>query len=179
MRAEDVLYFWFIENGPKQWWQKSESFDALIKRRFFDVYEVAAKGGLAPWRVSGRGRLAEIIVLDQFPRNMFRGTPKAFAADVIALVLAQEAVFLGVDDDWGENYRQFLYMPFMHSESLAIHQEAVRLFSQPGLESNLGFEYRHRAIIERFGRYPHRNAILGRQSTLEELEFLQQPGSGF
>lgn len=179
MRAEDILYFWFTENGPKQWWQKSNAFDGLIKRRFCDTYEAAAAGELAHWRSTGRGRLAEIIVLDQFARNMFRDTPNAFEADVVALTLAQEAVKLGVGENWDGIWRQFLYMPYMHSESLLVHDAAVELFSGPDLENNLDFEHRHRDIIIEFGRYPHRNSILGRQSTQEELDFLQKPGSGF
>lgn len=179
MRAEDVLYFWFVENGPKEWWQKSLAFDAVIRRKFAETYEAAAIGELAYWRATDRGRLAEIIVLDQFARNMFRDTPKAFAADPVALVLSQEAVSLGVGRGWDENMLQFLYMPYMHSESLAVHEEAVKLFSAPGMEGNLDFELRHKEIIDRFGRYPHRNEILGRQSSVEEIEFLKQPGSSF
>jgi uncharacterized protein (DUF924 family) len=125
------------------------------------------------------GRLAEIIVLDQFSRNMFRDTPAAFAQDALALVLAQEAVFSGADKLLSETQCSFLYMPFMHSESLVIHELAVELFSKPGLEGNLDFEMRHKVIIEKFGRYPHRNNILQRESTEEEMEFLKLPGSGF
>jgi uncharacterized protein (DUF924 family) len=123
--------------------------------------------------------LAEIIVLDQFSRNMFRDTAMGFAQDGLALVLAQEAVSQGVDQELSLTQRAFLYMPFMHSESLVIHDLAVKFFSQQGMEGNLDFEFRHKAIIEQFGRYPHRNAVLGRQSTPEELEFLKQPGSAF
>ncbi len=179
MRAEDVLYFWFVENGPKQWWQKSADFDALITRKFKSVYDKACVGELAEWRKTDRGRLAEIIVLDQFARNMFRGTPSAFAADTLTLVLAQEAVFLGVGGRLQPEMKAFLYMPYMHSESADIHVEAVELFSGSGVENNLDFELRHKAIIDRFGRYPHRNAILGRRTTKEESEFLQEKGSSF
>ncbi|UTW57281.1 DUF924 domain-containing protein [Kordiimonas sp. SCSIO 12603] len=179
MRAEDVLYFWFTENGPKQWWQKSEAFDAIIRRKFIDTYELAILGGLSEWRETDRGRLAEIIVIDQFARNMFRDTPRAFIADPIALVLSQEAVLRGVGEGWSAEMKQFLYMPYMHSEEPKIHEEAVELFSAPGLEDNLDFELRHKVIVDRFGRYPHRNAILGRENTEEELEFLKQPGSRF
>ena len=179
MRAEDILYFWFTENGPKQWWQKSADFDAVICRKFKNAYELAIVGGLSDWRDTDRGRLAEIIVIDQFARNMFRNTPRAFAADPVALVLSQEAVMRGVGETWSPEMKQFLYMPYMHSEELGVHEEAVELFSAPGLEDNLDFELRHKAIIDRFGRYPHRNAILGRESTKEEIEFLKQPGSSF
>jgi len=179
MRAEDILYFWFTEAGPDRWWRKSDDFDALIKRQFLNLYEQAARGELAAWRLSERGRLAEILVLDQFPRNMFRGHARSFAADVSALILAQEAVAQAVGAHWNADWLQFLYMPYMHSESLGVHDEAVLLFSGAGLENNLDFEHRHRNIIKRFGRYPHRNEILGRKSTDAEIAFLKEPGSGF
>ena len=134
---------------------------------------------LFEWRTSAKGRLAEIIVLDQFSRNMFRDTPLAFASDPLALVLSQEAISIGADEVLTSTQRSFLYMPFMHSESLIIHEAAVQLFTKNGVQSNLDFEMKHKAIIEQFGRYPHRNEILGRESTAEELEFLKQPGSGF
>ena len=124
-------------------------------------------------------RLAEIIILDQFSRNIHRGTPDAFAADPLALALAQEAVSSGADQALPVSRRAFLYMPFMHSESQAIHELAVRLFSASGLAENLKAELRHQAIITRFGRYPHRNSILGRISTPEEEAFLEEPGSSF
>jgi len=179
MRAEDILYFWFVENGRNEWWQKSDDFDALVRRRFLKTYDAAARGELSGWRETERGRLAEIIVLDQFARNMFRGDARSFAADTVALILAQEAVSLNVGEHWHGDLLQFLYMPFMHSESLAVHDVAVTLFSRPALAENLDFEYRHKKIIERFGRYPHRNDILDRTSTAAEIEFLKQPGSGF
>ncbi|UTW53812.1 DUF924 family protein [Kordiimonas sp. SCSIO 12610] len=179
MRYEDILYFWFTDAGPKKWWKKSDAFDGVIKRKYQQVYEAAYRGECASWRDSARGRLAEIIVLDQFPRNMFRNSPRSFEADGLALMLSQEAVRLGADQLLNADEKAFLYMPHMHSESLKIHRDALRLFNQPGLEDNLSSEHRHREIIERFGRYPHRNKILGRKSTPEEIEFLKQPGSGF
>jgi uncharacterized protein (DUF924 family) len=123
--------------------------------------------------------LAEIIVLDQFSRNVWRDTPRAFAQDALALALAQELVARGDDAALPLAQRRFAYMPYMHSESIVVHQEALRLFAQAGLEDNLRFERSHLAILERFKRYPHRNAILGRESTPEELAFLQEPGSSF
>lgn len=179
MRAEDILYFWFVENGPEEWWKKSESFDALVKRRFLATYEAALYGELAYWRENARGRLAEIIVLDQFSRNMFRGSARSFEADAIALVLSQEAVAAGMLGKLPDEMKPFLVMPYMHSESRKIHREAMELFSQPGLEGNLGFEEAHKAIIDRFGRYPHRNKVLGRVSTAEEIKFLEGPNSSF
>jgi uncharacterized protein (DUF924 family) len=120
-----------------------------------------------------------VIVLDQFSRNMFRNQPQAFAWDPLSLALAQEAVAVGADQELTPQERSFLYMPYMHSESLIIHQVAIKLFEANGIEGNLKFEIAHMKIIERFGRYPHRNQILGRTSTPKELEFLKQPGSSF
>lgn len=179
MTPEDILHFWFSECTPDDWWRKSGSFDALIRRRFGGVHSAAAQGEFAHWRARGRGRLAEIIVLDQFSRNMYRDDPRAFATDALAVILAQEAIAQDVQAHWEPAWRSFLYMPFMHSESAKLHAQAVDLFDEPGLEDNLKFEMAHKAIIDRFGRYPHRNAILGRSSTPEELEFLEQPGSSF
>jgi len=179
MPYEDILHFWFTECSPMDWWQKSAAFDEKIRARFQAVYEAASKGELAAWRADIRGRLAEIIVLDQFPRNIFRDDARAFAADGVALVLSQEAIKADGYAGLAVNERIFLMMPFMHSESRLIHVEAVKLFDQPGMESNLDFAYRHKEIIDRFGRYPHRNAILGRDSTPEEIAFLKEPGSSF
>ncbi|WCL52739.1 DUF924 family protein [Gimibacter soli] len=179
IRPDDILYFWFTECSPKDWWQKSKAFDDLVRRRFLDLYEAAVAGELSVWRSSIRGRLAEIIVLDQFPRNMFRDSARAFVADTVALVLSQEAIKAPGYGRLTAEEKAFLLMPFMHSESPAVHAQAVLLFDQPGLENNLDFEHRHKAIIDRFGRYPHRNAILGRASTPEETAFLKEPGSSF
>jgi uncharacterized protein (DUF924 family) len=179
MNYQDVLNFWFEELEPKQWWVKDDAFDQLIKTRFGQVLQEAALGECWQWRNCASGRLAEVIVLDQFSRNIYRNKPQSFAQDALALVLAQEAVRAGADQVLSIQEKCFLYMPYMHSESLVIHDQAVLLFDQPGLENNYGFELKHKVIIERFGRYPHRNAILGRKSTPEEKEFLLQPGSGF
>jgi len=176
---DTILHFWFDEIEPKQWWIKDTEFDALIKNRFEVVLEQAVAGELYHWRATPEGRLAEIIVLDQFSRNIYRDTPQSFAADAVALVLAQEAVALNSDSELKAKQVPFLLMPYMHSESLTVHEVAVRLFSREAAQGNLDFERRHKAIIEQFGRYPHRNAILGRTSTAAELAFLQQPGSSF
>lgn len=175
----DILDFWFSEIQPAQWWSKSDDFDRLIAARFGAVLQAAARCELYAWRATPAGRLAEVIVLDQFSRNINRGEAQAFANDALALGLAQEAVAAGADKGLLVAQRAFLYLPYMHSESAAIHALAVALFSQPGLEHNLDFELRHKAIIDRFGRYPHRNAVLGRASTAEEAAFLQTPGSSF
>ncbi len=177
--AETVIRFWFEEIEQAQWWKKDAAFDQLIKDRFASLHQQAICCELYSWRTTALGRLAEVIVLDQFSRNMFRDTAQAFAYDALALALAQETVACGADQHLSATQKNFLYMPYMHSESLAIHNEAVSLFEKNGAESNLTFEIKHRDIIEKFGRYPHRNAILGRTSTAAELEFLQQPGSSF
>ena len=174
-----VLSFWFTEAQPEQWFAANAAFDALIAQRFAQLLPQAAAGECWAWRSTAQGRLAEIIVLDQFSRNMFRGTPAAFATDPLALALAQEAVACGADRTLEPSHRAFLYMPYMHSESRAVQVEAERLFRENGRPINYSFALRHKAIIDRFGRYPHRNAILGRDSTDEELEFLRQPGSSF
>ncbi|NDL69721.1 DUF924 family protein [Vreelandella alkaliphila] len=177
--AQSVLSFWFNELTPAQWFKKDTSMDQQIAQRFGPLLSKAAACECYEWRSIAQGRLAEIIVLDQFSRNIYRDDPRAFANDALALALAQEAVALAVDNALSPVERSFLYMPYMHSESAAIHEVAMQLFDQPGLENNLDFEIRHKAIIDRFGRYPHRNEVLGRASTSEENEFLKQPGSAF
>ena len=179
MQAKDILHFWFEELVEKQHFAKDAALDELIRTRFGNTLEAAARCELFVWRASLDGRLAEIIVLDQFSRNVYRDTPRAFAQDALALSLAQELVASGQDRALSTAQRRFAYMPYMHSESALIHVQAVRLFSQPGLENNLNYELRHQAIIERFCRYPHRNAVLGRASTAEEIAFLNEPGSSF
>lgn len=174
-----VLDFWFTETAPAQWWKVDPDFDALIRSRFEALHRQASASELYGWRSSAQGRLVEIIVLDQFSRNMHRGTPLAFACDPLALALAQEAVAAGADQSLAPAQRAFLLMPYMHSESGVIHALAEPLFKAAGLQNNLDFELRHKAIIDRFGRYPHRNAILGRTSSQEELAFLALPGSSF
>lgn len=179
MDHQSVLVFWFEEIQPSAWWKKDRDFDALIAQRFSALLESAKSGELLRWRASAEGALAEIIVLDQFSRNMFRDTPLAFAQDAQALTLSQEAVRRGLDKALSQQQRIFLYMPHMHSESRAVHGEAERLYRELGLAANLDFELKHKAIVDRFGRFPHRNVILGRLSTPEEIEFLVQPGSSF
>ena len=179
MNPQDILHFWFEEATRAQHFGKDAAFDAVIRERFADLHARATRGELAAWRDSADGRLAEIVVLDQFSRNLFRDDARAFAADGMALVLAQEAIRANADRDMPAARRAFLYMPFMHSESREIHIQTERLFRQSGLEDNYKYELKHKAIIDRFGRYPHRNAVLGRESTSAELEFLQRPGSSF
>jgi uncharacterized protein (DUF924 family) len=179
MQAQDILSFWFEELAPKQHFVKDTALDASMRDCFTAVLEAATRCELWAWRTTAAGRLAEVLVLDQFSRNIWRDTPSAFAQDALALVLAQELVARGLDRSLPVKQRRFVYMPYMHSESALVHTQAVALFDQPGLEENLRFELAHRAIIDRFGRYPHRNAILGRTSSTEELAFLSGPGSSF
>ncbi|MEL0066626.1 MAG: DUF924 family protein [Gammaproteobacteria bacterium] len=175
----DVIDFWFTELTPQQWFAKSDELDQLCRDRFKTTLDAAALCELSDWRATPLGRLAEIIVLDQFSRNIYRDTPQAFSQDPLALALAQEAVQHGYDKQLNDDQRGFLYMPYMHSESMLIHEQALVLFEQAGQESKYPFEVRHKEIVDRFGRYPHRNAILGRESTAEEVLFLEQPGSSF
>lgn len=175
----NIISFWFTEIESKLWFKKDDAFDQLLREKYGELHHRAAQAELFTWRSSAEGRLAEIIVLDQFSRNMYRDSPKAFASDPLALALAQEAVSLGLDQQLEPQKRTFLYMPYMHSESLLVHDNALKLFTELGRENNLEFEKKHRAIIEKFGRYPHRNNTLGRQSTVAEYEFLTQPGSSF
>ena len=167
----DVLDFWFETLEPSDWYRRSDALDARIVERFEPTYRRAAVCELESWRDTAEGRLAEIIVLDQFSRNMFRDSGEAFAADPLALALSQEAVRAGADRALDEARRAFLYMPYMHSESARVHERALVLFAD--LPENLEFEKKHKAIIDRFGRYPHRNAALGRESTSEEVRWLE------
>lgn len=176
---QQVLDFWFNQLEAKDWFVANQEVDNAIRDQFGDLLKQASQAELFTWRATPEGRLAEIIVLDQFSRNIYRNTPQAFSQDPLALALAQEAIRLETDKSLTTIERSFLYMPFMHSESAAIHEQAVVLFAQPGMENNYDFELKHKLIIDRFGRYPHRNAILSRESTTEEIAFLSQPGSSF
>ena len=189
--ARAVLEFWFDEDNEPYWFEKNDDFDQRIESKFGKIWQAAIHGECAHWRRGDNkadanssitnlaGRLAEIIVLDQFSRNLCRGKPCAFSQDGMAVVLAQEAIKQPHFDSLPMEWRRFTIMPFMHSESLAIHEQYLPLFEQLNDESTLGFEHRHKDIIEQFGRYPHRNETLGRESTDKEKEFLQQPGSSF
>ncbi|WP_201583552.1 DUF924 family protein [Psychrobacter jeotgali] len=189
--ARAVLDFWFDKNNEPYWFEKNDNFDQQISDKFGETWQAATHGECAPWRrheesmntdvslINSAGRLAEIIVLDQFSRNLCRGQADAFAQDGMAVALAQEAIeqphFANLPMEW----RRFTIMPFMHSESAVIHERYLPLFEQLNDESTLGFELRHKEIIDRFGRYPHRNDTLDRESTEEEEAFLQQPNSSF
>ncbi len=182
----EVLEFWF--GAPpgarrRQWFEKDPAFDAEIRSRFLPLYEALARGDRAQWLDDAERCLARIVVLDQFPRNMFRGTPRAFAADPLALQAARHAVDQGDERARLPVERLFFYLPFEHSEALEDQERACELCRPlaafPETDDAYRYALAHRDIIVRFGRFPHRNAILGRASTPEELEFLKQPGSGF
>lgn len=175
---QNVLDFWFKELNAKQWYGGGPEVDSKIRAQFLELHHAAISGQLHHWRADARERLAEVLVLDQFSRNLFRNTPAAFAADPLALERANEAVSMGADLVLEEFERDFLYLPFMHSEQLSVHQQAEPLFQRASANTRT-YERLHRDIIERFGRYPHRNQILGRESTPEEIAFLQTPGSSF
>lgn len=175
-----IIDFWFSDRARQFWWEKDENFDAELNERFGALHREAAGDGLPEWRGTARGRLAEIIVLDQFSRNLYRDRAEAFAQDELARQLAREAVAAGADRELPPEQRSFMYLPLMHSESARDHELAMSLYaSDPALAANLEFEKKHKAIIDRFGRYPHRNEALGRTSTDEERAFLEQPGSSF
>lgn len=177
MDAEVVLTFWFVSHGKDDWFKKDPAFDEEIRTQFSDTHACALEGTLG-WDASAREMLAEILVLDQFSRNMFRGSPRAFEGDARALTLAQRVVEGKKDTMLTPDERYFLYMPYMHSESPGVHSEALALFTALNNPTALKYELLHKEIIDRFGRYPHRNAALGRESTDAEREFLLT-NSGF
>lgn len=177
MDYKEVLKFWFEDTEPQKYWMKDKEFDRQIKSKFGEIHKLASEGGLASWREEPDSSLAEIIILDQFSRNIYRDSPKAFENDSMALTLAEEAVEKGFDNLIDKSRLLFLYLPYMHSENRGVHKRAVELFLNKGLD--MEYELKHKAIIDRFGRYPHRNDILGRESTPEELEFLKGPDSSF
>ena len=174
--AADVLSFWFIEHGPSDWFAGAPDFDGELAARFAETHASIARGEGFPWRISPESRLAEILVLDQFSRQLFRGDARAFAQDGMALVLAEEVVAAGLDQHLPAEKRQFVYMPYMHAESLIVHDEAMRLFAAMPGENWLKYEIPHRLVIARFGRFPKRNVALGRRSTPEELIYLAESG---
>jgi len=190
-QAQAVLDFWFGTPGSADsgkartvWFRKDEAFDAEIARRFSPTIESALAGGLDDWDAMPLGTVARIVVLDQFTRNVFRGTARAFAGDVFALAAARRLVADGADQGLAPYERSFVYMPFEHSEDLAAQDMGMQLVTvlakqHPELEDSLKWSVLHRDVIARFGRFPHRNETLGRASTPEEVAFLEQPGSRF
>jgi uncharacterized protein (DUF924 family) len=188
-RSDEILDFWFGREGEpgyggfrKEWFRKDPEFDREIRVRFEDLYEEAAADALDGWRESARGCLALVILLDQFPRNMYRGDPRSYATDRKAQEVSEYAVDHALDRELPDFQRAFLYMPFMHSEDLEHQQRAVELFGtlqEWGDADPAHYAVLHMQIVERFGRFPHRNEVLGRPTTPEEAEFLKQPGSSF
>ncbi|MGK5029130.1 DUF924 family protein [Janthinobacterium sp. MDT1-19] len=190
-QAQDVLDFWFLppdnpDYGQSRvaWFRKDDGFDAQIRARFGALIDAAIEGGLRAWDATPHGALARLIVLDQLTRNVYRGTPRAFAGDALALALAVSMTEQRLDQQLAPMLRAFAYLPFEHAEDLAMQARAVELFqllsqAQPGFDGMLDYAQRHQEVIARFGRFPHRNAILARPSTPEEVEFLRQPGSSF
>ena len=187
--ARRVLEFWFGVPGSAgtdrpEWFRKDPTFDDSIRAGFGSLIEQALRGELESWAAAPESALAQVLLLDQFTRNAFRDTPRAFAGDARALAAARAMVGMRLDEALVPRQRAFVYLPFEHAEGIEMQEEAVRLCARlaaeaPETASSLDYAQRHRAIIQRFGRFPHRNAILGRRSTVEELEFLKQPGSGF
>lgn len=183
-RASELLAFWFRHDGrDDRWFGKNRAFDVEVRERFLRLHEQAASGALAAWREDAAACLALVLALDQLPRNIFRGSARAFATDDAALSAAKVAVARGDDRAMRPVERLFLYLPFEHAESLAEQRRACELIEPlagyPETDDTYRYALAHLRVIERFGRFPHRNAALGRPSTPEELEFLKQPGSGF
>ena len=174
--AEDIIQFWFVEHGPDDWFGGKPEFDAALAERFARTHAHVAKGEAWRWRGTGAGRLAEIILLDQFSRQLFRKRPEAFAQDKMALVLAQEAIAQGADKVVAPTQRPFFYLPFMHAESLVIQEEGLKLYRALGDADQLDYMQKHHDCIARFGRFPVRNAALGRTTTPEELAYLAEIG---
>ena len=189
--AQAVLDFWFAAQGEPEhggvrdlWFRKSDETDRQISDRFGPLIEQALRGELEAWAAEPQGALAQIVLLDQFTRNTFRDTPRAFAGDKRALAAAMAMVGSRHDEKLLPVQRVFAYLPFEHAEGMVMQEEALRLFTRlvagaPELQNMLDYAQRHHDVVQRFGRFPHRNAILGRQSTTDELEFLNQPGSRF
>tara|TARA_R110002110_G_scaffold376568_2_gene586810 strand:- start:319507 stop:320061 length:555 start_codon:yes stop_codon:yes gene_type:complete len=180
--ADEVLDFWFNETDRQNWFERSDDFDQIIRDRFSEAVETARGGGFAEWHETARGCLAVIILIDQLSRNIYRDSPLAWSADDVSLTRTKQAIARAFDTELGIDERKFLYMPLMHSEVLADQEKCVELFRALVTDEDdvsLDFAIRHRDIIARFGRFPHRNEILGRESTPEELKFLKEPDSSF
>jgi uncharacterized protein (DUF924 family) len=187
--ASEVLEFWFSDRARARWFDSTPEFDAEIRERFAAVIDAAAAGELAAWEATGDGALAAVIALDQFPRNIHRGTPRAWQHDAVARAIADRAIAAGLDLGAPLDRRAFFYLPFEHSEALADQDRSVELFARLAAEyppdrraagdDLVAYAVRHREIIQRFGRFPHRNAVLGRASTPEEIAFLREPRSSF
>lgn len=173
MDWKPIIKYWFDGKGPEDWFfGKQKNLDAIIRTKFLKTYWAVVRGETAAWRKYPKGRLAEIIVLDQFSRNTFRGTPEMYRYDPLALALAQEAVAIGADKKLTKDERMFMYLPFEHSESKKIQKDSLRLFKQIWGKDMIKYAIDHKKIVDRFGRFPHRNKILGRKSTPAEKKFM-------
>ena len=185
IKPSEILYFWFQENSQEQWFGKTNEFDEEIRRRYLEITHKARRGDLDPWAQSPNSTLALIILIDQFSRNLFRNSPMSWSADAYCLDITKQALYKSYDDFLNDYKRAFMYLPLMHSESLEDQDQCVELVKKT-LDNGIDFNkdnydaaVRHRYIIARFGRFPHRNEVLGRNSTLEEIEFLKEPNSSF
>lgn len=178
MNYSDVLEFWFEQLSAEDRFKKDDVLDLMMVEKFIAIHAKAISGELYFWRDDPLGRLAEIILIDQFSRNIYRDDPKAYTSDSMALVLAQEVIYGNHHKSFDTDYKIFLYMPFMHSESKLIHEIALKLFSEPGMEKSLQYEIEHKNTIDKFGRYPERNDIIGRLSTPEEKIYLMSRDTG-
>ena len=177
MTPQDVVAFWFAESAAQYWFRSTPEFDAEVRQRFEPTWQAAAAGKLSDWADTATGALALVVVLDQFPLNMFRDQPAGYSTESAARAVAARAIEDGFDMELEDRQKAFLYLPFMHSEDLADQDRAVDLFEAAGLTDNLKWARHHREIVRRFGRFPHRNAVLGRQSSAEELAWLASPGA--
>ena len=188
--AQAVVHFWFGAPGSPErgkartaWFRKDDAFDDEIRRRFAEAVEIALAGGLGEWCTNAEGSLARVLLLDQFTRNIFRGSARAFAGDQRALATAEEAVARGFDRELTARERWFMYMPFEHAENVKAQHRSLQLFGalaqEMGDDDPLVWARKHAEVVFRFGRYPHRNAVLGRASTPEEEQYLREPGAGF
>jgi uncharacterized protein (DUF924 family) len=174
---DQVIRFWFEELQPQDWFVRNTATDETCRVRFLDLYESISEQASRTPVATGRHALATVIVLDQFPRNMFRGTPRAFATDAQALQIAEQAIALKLDRELTSSQRTFLYMPFQHAEDRDVQARSVELFASLGDAQSLAYAHKHKEVIDRFGRFPHRNQALGRESTAEEIEFMKtHPG---
>ncbi len=179
LTKEDIITFWFEEISPEQWFKKDKEFDAMLLERAGTTVIKALNGQLDRWSKTSTGSVSLVILLDQFTRNIFRDTPKAFSGDEMALVLSQKSINSKWFSELSMTYKQFLLMPMMHSEDISIQEKSLPLFKQHANNRTYEFAVKHRDIIAKFGRFPHRNLILSRPSTEEELMFLNEPGSSF
>lgn len=177
MQAGELLTFWFDDAASRLWFRSTPGFDAEIKKRFESTWRGATEGLLSDWEKDPRGALALVILLDQFPLNMFRDRPQSFASEALSRDVAARAIARGFDAALDEREKAFLYLPFMHSENMTDQNRSVALFEAAGMQDNLRWARHHREIVRRFGRFPHRNVILGRTSTAEEADWLDSPGA--